>query len=178
MRIQSKTGRMVLAGLLAALLVVMAQIVVPIGPVPFSMAVFGVVLMGLLQSPAWAAASLGAYMLLGVVGVPVFAGFKAGPQVLFGPTGGYLVGYFALALALAFAVKHTQKLVLRIAAGVLGLALLYLFGTLWYVVLTGASFASGLALCVLPFIIPDLAKLALGVGITAAVQRRLLARRA
>lgn len=175
---QARVKNMVMTGLLAAVLVVLAQILVPIGAVPFTMAVLGVVLIGLLLPPAWAAACLGVYMVLGFAGVPVFAGFMAGPAVLLGPTGGYLFGYFALTLCLSFAVKRGGGVLWQALAGVAGLVGLYLFGTVWYVMLTGAPFLSGLAMCVVPFILPDLAKLALGIGVAAALQRRLAPGRA
>ncbi|MFV0412405.1 MAG: biotin transporter BioY, partial [Oscillospiraceae bacterium] len=93
MATKSKTGQMVFAALMAALIAVLAQIMVPIGPVPFSMAIFGVFFAGAMLPPLAASASIAVYLLLGIVGLPVFTGFKGGPQVLLGPTGGYLAGY-------------------------------------------------------------------------------------
>ena len=87
------TKDLVLTALFAALTAVLAQIQLPIGPVPFNLAVFGAFLAGMLLEPAWAAASMGVYMLLGAVGIPVFAGFMGGPAVLLGKTGGYVIGY-------------------------------------------------------------------------------------
>ena len=86
------TKDLVLAALFAALTAVLAQIQLPIGPVPFNLAVFGAFLAGMLLAPAWAAASMGVYMLLGAVGIPVFAGFMGGPAVLLSKTGGYVIG--------------------------------------------------------------------------------------
>ena len=65
------TKDLVLTALFAALTAVLAQIQLPIGPVPFNLAVFGAFLAGMLLAPAWAAASMGVYMLLGAVGIPV-----------------------------------------------------------------------------------------------------------
>ncbi len=99
-----------MTALFAALTAVLAQIQLPIGPVPFNLAVFGAFLAGMLLEPAWAAASMGVYMLLGAVGIPVFAGFMGGPAVLLGKTGGYVIGYIFIALATALAVKRSGKL--------------------------------------------------------------------
>lgn len=104
------TKDLVLTALFAALTAVLAQIQLPIGPVPFNLAVFGAFLAGMLLEPAWAAASMGVYMLLGAVGIPVFAGFMGGPAVLLGKTGGYVIGYIFIALATALAVKRSGKL--------------------------------------------------------------------
>ena len=119
------TKDLVLTALFAALTAVLAQIQLPIGPVPFNLAVFGAFLAGMLLEPAWAAASMGVYMLLGAVGIPVFAGFMGGPAVLLGKTGGYVIGYIFIALATALAVKRSGKLPVIGAAMLAGLLVCY-----------------------------------------------------
>ena len=148
------TKDLVLTALFAALTAVLAQIQLPIGPVPFNLAVFGAFLAGMLLEPAWAAASMGVYMLLGAVGIPVFAGFMGGPAVLLGKTGGYVIGYIFIALATALAVKRSGKLPVIGAAMLAGLLVCYGFGTAWFMAVTGADLVSALGGCVLPFIVP------------------------
>ena len=133
------TKDLVLTALFAALTAVLAQIQLPIGPVPFNLAVFGAFLAGMLLAPAWAAASMGVYMLLGAVGIPVFAGFMGGPAVLLGKTGGYVIGYIFIALATALAVKRSGKLPVIGAAMLAGLLICYGFGTAWFMAVTGAE---------------------------------------
>ena len=166
------TKDLVLTALFAALTAVLAQIQLPIGPVPFNLAVFGAFLAGMLLAPAWAAASMGVYMLLGAVGIPVFAGFMGGPAVLLGETGGYVIGYIFIALATALAVKRSGKLPVIGAAMLAGLLVCYGFGTAWFMAVTGADLVSALGWCVLPFIVPDVCK-----GVLACVLGRLLAGR-
>lgn len=166
------TKDLVLTALFAALTAVLAQIQLPIGPVPFNLAVFGAFLAGMLLEPAWAAASMGVYMLLGAVGIPVFAGFMGGPAVLLGKTGGYVIGYIFIALATALAVKRSVKLPVIGAAMLAGLLVCYGFGTAWFMAVTGADLVSALGWCVLPFIVPDVCK-----GVLACVLGRLLAGR-
>lgn len=166
------TKDLVLTALFAALTAVLAQIQLPIGPVPFNLAVFGAFLAGMLLEPAWAAASMGVYMLLGAVGIPVFAGFMGGPAVLLGKTGGYVIGYIFIALATALAVKRSDKLPVIGAAMLAGLLVCYGFGTAWFMAVTGADLVSALGWCVLPFIVPDVCK-----GVLACVLGRLLAGR-
>lgn len=166
------TKDLVLTALFAALTAVLAQIQLPIGPVPFNLAVFGAFLAGMLLAPAWAAASMGVYMLLGAVGIPVFAGFMGGPAVLLGKTGGYVIGYIFIALATALAVKRSGKLPVIGAAMLAGLLVCYGFGTAWFMAVTGADLVSALGWCVLPFIVPDVCK-----GVFACVLGRLLAGR-
>ena len=166
------TKDLVLTALFAALTAVLAQIQLPIGPVPFNLAVFGAFLAGMLLAPAWAAASMGVYMLLGAVGIPVFAGFMGGPAVLLGKTGGYVIGYIFIALATALAVKRSGKLPVIGAAMLAGLLVCYGFGTAWFMAVTGADLVSALGWCVLPFIVPDVCK-----GVLVCVLGRLLAGR-
>ena len=166
------TKDLVLTALFAALTAVLAQIQLPIGPVPFNLAVFGAFLAGMLLEPAWAAASMGVYMLLGAVGIPVFAGFMGGPAVLLGKTGGYVIGYIFIALATALAVKRSGKLPVIGAAMLAGLLVCYGFGTAWFMAVTGADLVSALGWCVLPFIVPDVC-----MGVLACVLGRLLAGR-
>lgn len=164
---------MVLIAMMAAVLAIMAQITIPIGAVPFSMSVFGVFLAGAVLPPLSAAACVGVYLFLGCVGLPVFAQFRAGPQVLFGPTGGFLLGYFALALAVSVAIRLGANMWVQCAAALLGLAVMYMCGTLWFMLLMDAGFAQALAMCVAPFVLFDVVKGAVALLLARALRRRL-----
>ena len=161
--------------LMAALMAICAWITLPIGPVPFTMQTFGVfVAVGLLGGRRGTIAVL-VYILLGAVGLPVFAGFNSGPSVLLGPTGGYLIGYLVGAL-LCWAITAKLGTATKVLAPamILGLIVCYAFGTIWFLqVYTGggsaATLTGALAMCVFPFVIPDLVKIALAVLITNRV---------
>ena len=107
------------------------------------------------------------YIFLGAVGVPVFAQFTSGIGILLGNTGGYIVGFIFMGLNYwLIAGLFGKKLWVEILAMVIGLTLLYAFGTIWFMfVYAKTNEAAGLAMvlgwCVIPFIIPDLIKLAL-----------------
>ncbi len=166
-----KTKNLVLAALFAALTAVLAQIQLPIGPVPFNLAVFGAFLAGMLLSPLWASASMGVYMLLGVIGIPVFAGFQGGPGVLFGKTGGYVIGYIFIALMTSAASKSGNKWIA--ALGMTGgLLICYALGTAWFMLITKADLISSLGWCVFPFVIPDICK-----GVSAFLLGKVLQKR-
>lgn len=115
------------------------------------------------------------YLLLGAVGVPVFSGFRGGLGVLLDTTGGYLVGFVAAAVVYwVITAKLGETYAVKIAACVLGLAVCYAFGTLWFLLLyTRASGPIGLTTvlgwCVLPYIVPDLLKLALALLLSKRV---------
>lgn len=150
--------------LFAVLLVICAWIAIPTVP-PFTLQTLGVILTAGLLGWKRGLASLGIYVLLGCIGLPVFAGFKAGLGVLLGPTGGYFLG-FVFTILLVGACANQEKTWLLLGAMILGQLLGYGFGTLWFMLAyAGGSGAVGLAtalsLCVLPFLLPDLAKTAL-----------------
>lgn len=170
---KSKTKDLVLAGLLAAVIAVLAQISLPIGPVPFTLAVLGVFLTGLLLTPGWAMASISVYLVIGAIGLPVFSGFSGGPAVLVGPTGGYLVGYFFMALLPSLAVKKQLPTWAIAVATLLGLVCCYALGTAWFMFLTGNGLAASLAMCVTPFLIPDFVKVAAAVALSGALRKRM-----
>lgn len=164
---------MVLTAFFAALTAVLAQIQLPLGPVPFNLAVLGAFLAGMLLTPGWAAASMGVYLALGACGIPVFAGFQGGPAALFGKTGGYAVGYLFIAAFTALAVKHSGRTAAVLASMLAGLLACYTLGTLWFMTITGADLASALGWCVLPFILPDLCKAGCAFLLGRAVNARL-----
>ena len=169
---------LVIVALFAALIAVCAWITIP-GAVPFTLQTMGVFLaVGLLGGKRGTAAVL-VYILLGAVGMPVFSGFSGGVGRLLGTTGGYIIGFLVAALAMwaMEAIFGKAKWVLPVSM-LLGLLLCYAFGTAWFLVLytqtKGAiSVASVLSMCVVPFIIPDLLKIALALLLTSRLKRFL-----
>ena len=93
--------RSIFTALVAAMLCLLAPISVPVGAVPVSLSIFGVCLAALISDRRGALMALLLYVALGAVGLPVFAGFSGGAQVLVGPTGGYLFGYIPMALCVS-----------------------------------------------------------------------------
>ena len=142
------------------------------------MQTFAVFLACLVLDGCRASISLAVYLLLGAIGIPVFASFNAGVGVLLGPTGGYIVGFVFLGLVYALCTKLIRnELVGQIVGLVAGLVVLYLFGTVWFVFgYTGGSemsFAIALAKCVVPFILPDAAKMALALFVGRRLKKAI-----
>ena len=159
------TKRMTRIALCAALLAPCAWLSVPTQP-PFTMQTFGVFLTLLLLGAKDGTIAIGLYILLGALGVPVFSGFNGGMGALMGPTGGYIVGFLLICLIFGLLCGKGAGIWLKALALLLGLAVCYAFGTLWFVKVYGdtkgpISTLSALSMCGFPFIVPDLAKLAL-----------------
>lgn len=164
--------------LFAVLMAVCAWITLPL-PVPFTLQTFAVcAAMGILggRRSTWAVA---VYLLLGAVGLPVFSGFKGGLGALLGTTGGYILGFLAMPLVYWLVTALLgERLPVMAAAMVLGLAVCYAFGTIWFVALytrTSGPITVGAALgmCVVPFVIPDLVKMGLALALSRRLRDRL-----
>ena len=150
----------------AALIAVCSWISIPF-EVPFTLQTFAVCLVTALLGLHLGFTGVAVYLLLGAVGLPVFAGFKGGIGALLGVTGGYLVGFLFTALAVGIAVeKWGRKLPVLIAAMAIGVLLCYTFGTAWFVVVytrkvETIGFVAALGKCVFPYLLPDAVKIVL-----------------
>lgn len=161
---KSKAYDLVLIALFAALMALCAWVTIPYA-VPFTMQTFGVFLALLLLGGKRGTICMAVYLLLGAVGLPVFSGFRGGVGALVGSTGGYLVGFIVSALLMwalsGFARKSRWTLAASMA---LSLAACYAFGTAWFVIVSvragkAMTVGAALSMCVLPYIVPDAAKL-------------------
>lgn len=159
--------------LMAALLGVCAWIALPLGPVVFTMQTFGVfAALGILGGRRGTLTFL-LYLALGLAGLPVFSGFTAGIGILLGPTGGYLTGFLLSCLLFwGITARWGDSLRVLAAAMVLGLVACYAVGTAWFLLVYGGSDSLGgaLALCVAPYLLPDLGKLILALAVTRRVR--------
>lgn len=163
---RNKTHDMVFIAIFAVLMAICSWISIPMA-VPFTLQTFGVfIAVGILGGKNGTLSVL-IYIILGAIGVPVFAGFQGGIGILAGSTGGYIIGFLFSALLMWGMEKFFgRKPVIQIISMVLGLIVCYAIGTVWFmVVYTNNSGAVGLGTvlgwCVIPFIIPDLVKIAL-----------------
>lgn len=143
--------------------------------VPFTLQTFAVFCALELLGGARGTIAVAVYLLLGAVGAPVFAGFTGGLGILLGSTGGYLLGFLLTGLVYWLFERLGHSLWLRVAALLLGLALCYAFGTLWFIEVYSRangplSVVTALGWCVLPFLVPDGLKLALALLLSARLK--------
>lgn len=173
-----KTIDMIYVAVGAVLLTVCSWITVPM-TVPFTLQTFAVFSVLLILGGYRGTLSILIYMMMGAVGLPVFSGFKGGVGVLFGNTGGYIIGFLFTGLVyIAMTKLIGKKLFIEITALTLGLFVCYAFGTAWfrflYIRNTGdVGLLTVLTWCVFPFIIPDICKMILAFVISYRVRRAL-----
>ncbi|MCM1008709.1 MAG: biotin transporter BioY [Ruminococcus flavefaciens] len=170
------TKEMVLTAMLTAVMAVCSWISVP-AEIPFTLQTFAVFCAIGLLGGRNGLFSILVYILLGAIGIPVFAGPSGGIGIILGNTGGYIVGFIFIALICWLTEKlFGNGLIVRIISMLIGLAVLYAFGTAWFMFLytknTGdVSLIQVMKWCVTPFVIPDLLKLALAVVLTDRIKK-------
>ncbi len=147
---------------------------IPISPVPISLTIFAIYIAVYSLNMKWAIVSTLLYIFTGLVGLPVFSGFSGGPGKLFGPTGGYIFGYIFVALFTGlFVDKWESKKYMHIIGMVIGVAICYMFGTIWLARVAGMDFNAALAAGVIPFIPADIVKMILAVIAGPALRKAL-----
>jgi biotin transport system substrate-specific component len=174
-----RTAGVVLAG--SALVAVCSHIAIPLWftPVPLTLQPFAVLLLGLLLAPRLAATALGAYLLEGATGLPVFApglgpgiGFGAGMAHLLGPTGGYLMSYPAAAALIAYLWRRSGRgFSAALGSAAAGNSVILLCGFAWLAMWTHSSVKTAVALAVLPFLPGDALKVVAAAAIARGLNR-------
>lgn len=163
---RSRDVGLVLAGL--ALLILSSRISVPLpgNPVPFTLQTLAVLLVGGSLGLRRGAISVGLFVALGVVGLPVFAESRSGLQVILGATGGYLVGFIAAGALVGRLAElgWDRHIGGSVGMNLLGSATIYLVGVPWLAVAAGLSAADALRLGVVPFLVGDVVKLLVAAG--------------
>lgn len=178
MKNEKKTHRLaslLRVALFAAVIAVSAWLSLP-SPVPFTMQTFGVFLAVLALGGKDGSLAVCVYILLGAVGLPVFSGFTGGVGALFGTGGGFILG-FPVAAGIMWLCEYLlgKSTPARITASVLALSALYAIGALWFVAVytktaDDIGLWSALSICVLPYLLPDIVKLALAFTVAKRLQ--------
>ena len=145
---------MTLSSLFAALLAVCAWVCIPLGDTVLTLQTFGIFLCLLLLGGKWGSLTVGIYLLLGAVGLPVFSGFRGGIGALAGVTGGFLWGFLLMGLVY-WGLEKLGKLPALLA----GLLVCYGCGCGWFYLYSGGGLGLILLRCVVPFLVPDAVKL-------------------
>lgn len=169
-----------------AIICVVSQLSIPMpAGVPMTLQTFVIPMAAVVLGTSKGTASTVLYVILGMIGVPVFAGFSGGFDKIFGMTGGFIISFPLLAffagIGYSYAIKvaDKRKKALFYSVFVMGLfvgtALNYLVGTLWFSVITGNSLSYSFMVCVLPFIITSLIKIFM-IAFLGPVLRRAMIR--
>lgn len=165
--VRSNILSLTMIAMFTALIAVCTLVTIPMPPpfVPFTLQTLAVFLAGSFLGMKRGIVSVLVYILLGMVGVPVFAQFKSGISALMGPTGGFIIGFIATAAIVGFFQdRFGNRLWSLVLSMSLGLIACYAFGTIWFVVVYQQSKGSmdiwnALSICVFPFLLFDAVKI-------------------
>lgn len=158
----------------AAMICVVSPVSIPIGDIPISLATFIIYLIAAIIGPKKGTISVLVYILVGIIGVPVFSNYRAGISVIVGVTGGYIVGYIPLALLTGiFTYKFKNKIWMYPIGMILGTIVCYFIGTVWYMFNTHNNLMGSLLVCVVPFLLFDLIKIVLSSVLAYLMNKKL-----
>lgn len=156
-----------------AIVALLAQVRLQIGPVPITGQTFAVLLIGATFGRGLAAITLGGYVALGALGAPIFTGAAGGLAALGGTTGGYLVGFIVAGwllgrLAERGAFRQRSGALLAMAGAHV---VIYALGTAWLMYVLNVGVVTGVSLGVLPFVLGDTLKVVLAAEVLRAAHR-------
>ena len=165
---RTKTYEITMTALMAAV-----TCILPIGPVPISFTNLAIYLSLYLLGWKKGTISYLIYLLLGLVGLPVFSGFTGGPAKLAGPTGGYIIGFIVMAVIAGLVIDNCHKPLIQLVGMIAGTIVCYLFGTVWFCIVADSTFKAALGICVIPFIPADLIKMIIAMIIGPMIKKRI-----
>lgn len=178
----SRTRSIAQVALCIAIMAVCAWVTVPLGPVPFTLQTFAVAFAILALRPGEAVAATAGYLVLGAVGLPVFSGMRGGIGMLAGPTGGFLWGFLAgavVAVGVLWALRgfsahgRREEAAASAVAALAFMVVTYAIGWAQLMAVSGMGPAEAFMTAVAPFVVVDVAKMAMAVVVATAVRRAL-----
>ncbi len=142
--------------ILTTIFSIACSIVIPFGLIPISLSTLFLCVLSTILKPKEILISIVLYLFLGIIGIPVFAGFQAGLGVLIGPTGGYLVGYLFSGFVMSLINHKVKRKAYWLFSFLIGTLILYLFGTIQFMLIMRLSFLESIVVTVYQFVIGDI----------------------
>ncbi|NLZ83474.1 MAG: biotin transporter BioY [Clostridiales bacterium] len=175
MKDKSKIYQMAIIVVMTAVICILGPLSIPIGLIPISLTNFAILLVLYVLGMKKGTLSCILYLLIGLIGLPVFSGFSSGPGKLLGPTGGFLIGYIFMTLISGFFIdRFMDKWYLCFIGMILGTSVLYAFGTTWLAYQANMTAKAALVEAVLPFIAWDVTKIAIVSVFGPQLRKRLI----
>lgn len=169
------TKELILCSIFAAIVAILSQISIPLPftTVPLTMQILAVAVTGLILGSKLSTISVLIYLLLGCIGIPVFAQFSGGVGILFGPTGGYLLGLPLMVYIIGLAKDKSSSTIIIFLSLIAGLIIVYITGTLMFALITGNTIHQSILYCVAPFVLVDFIKLILAYIVGSTISKRV-----
>ncbi len=167
-----KTKKLVMCAVFTSVICIFAPFAIMIGPVPVTFTLFALALSAFCTGSVNAAISVAVYILIALAGMPVFSGFKSGFSAIMSPVGGFIFSYVFVVLILGLCTKAKKKHHILLLCS-LALVVCYVFGTLWYMLITKVNALTALTMCVIPFIPFDVLKLYAAYQLARVIRKRV-----
>lgn len=168
------TKVMATIAVMTALTCIFGPLSVPIGPVPISLTPFCVFFSVYVLGMKKGTIAYCVYLLIGLAGIPVLSGFTGGPAKLFGPTGGYLIGFIPMALIAGYFIdRFVGNYAAQFIGMIVGLFACYALGTLWLAYSAGMTLTAAFAAGVAPFVLFDVLKIVISIAVGVQIRQRL-----
>ncbi len=172
---KSTTKNYAIIGFCVAIIAVLAQITIPIPSVPFTMQTFAIGLMATIMPWRQSVTAVSVYVIIGGIGLPVFAYFTGGVGILFGPTGGFLFSFVIMAFIISFYLSKTGYSKWHaIIVNLFGMLINLIIGTVWLKYYLKINWDEAFMGGFLPFIVVGVIKAVLAASIGLTIRRRLL----
>ncbi|MBR6400692.1 MAG: biotin transporter BioY [Firmicutes bacterium] len=169
-----KTKKMTQVALMSAVICILSPLTLPIGPVPVTLGTLAVLFSAYLLGAKYGTLSYLLYYLLGCFGLPVFSGFQGGISKALGPTGGFLIGFFALCAISGFFIEKYTKNYIRFLGMLLGETVCYLIGVIWYAVVAHTTLLQAFLTACAPFIAVDILKMLIVILVGNEIKKRIV----
>ena len=168
------TRNIAFISLFTAVICVLSPISFPIGPIPITLATLAIYITGALLDFKRSVLCVLLFILIGLVGVPVFSGYQGGPAKLVGPTGGFIFGYIlGIVVQSLLTTWKKDKIWIYPLAMILGTIFIYGFGLVWYMIYTKTSFVSAFSTCVVTFLPGDAIKIVIATLVSFKLRKPL-----
>jgi len=169
-----KLRKMIIIALFTGIIGILAQITIPLPLVPITGQTLAIGLAATILGSRHGTLSIILYIIIGAIGVPVFAQMSAGLGIIFGPTGGFIIGFIPTAYIIgAYLEKTSFTIPNAIISNIIGMFVTLLFGTIWLKYVADLSWTSALISGFAPFIIVGIIKAILAGWIGVVVRNRL-----
>lgn len=171
-----KAKDIVYSALFATLTAVLAYITIPLpfSPIPITGQSLAVMLAGCVLTPIQAGLSMLTFLFMGIIGLPVFSGGRAGIGVIVGKSGGYLIGYLVGAVIISILVRKSKsKITMFLACLFGGIIVVHILGASWLGYVTGMGIGKAIMVGSVPFLPGDLIKAVAAVAIGVRLNKEL-----
>ena len=172
MKLNLSIKEMTIVGMCAALMAIFSQLSIPLPftSVPVTLQVFGLVILAIIVGAKVGTLSLIVYVIIGAIGLPVFANFHSGFGIIVGPTGGYIIGFVIMAFLIGLASSKENKIIL-FSVSYIGVLIDLILGTIQLKIVTGMTLNAALIAGLYPFIFKDLITVSIAVLIGLRVKK-------